>query len=383
MSQFVTVKNRFKTKFGKDCQVVSFAPGRVEFIGNHTDYNRGPVIGAAIDLGVAVALSRVEGDCFRFLSSTYPVVDVVDSATPLTGGSSWVNYPLGVYNALLSRGLKPDGAFEMSVESDLPSGSGLSSSAALELATAVALNKAYDLGLSNEELAAVCREAENEFVGVPCGILDQGVSACGKEGELVHIDCRSLSFSTLKLGTEYSIWVFNTHKKHSLVESMYETRHDECFEAARLLGVEFLADLSIEQFTDGKSSLSEVVGKRAEHVVFEIERVRKVKALLASEAPNIREIGNLLVQSHMSSRDLFENSIRELDYLVDILDSMPGVLGARLTGGGFGGAVMALVDGTFTGAYADSVAAAYRGMFGEAPNVIHCRIGEGARLIDA
>lgn len=382
MSLINTVEERFKENYGSEAQVVSAAPGRVEFIGNHTDYNQGPVMGAAIDLGVAVALRRTDEATFRFSSSAYPVVEVENTSEPLKGDQSWVNYPLGVYNALLSRGLVPSGGFDLSVVSDLPSGSGLSSSAALELATAVALNKAYGLGLSNEELAVVGREAENNFVGVPCGILDQGVSACGKDGSLVHIDCRDITFSTIKLGDGYSIWIFNTHKKHSLVESMYATRHKECFEAAKVLGAEFLADITPEFFEANKSKLSEDVAKRAEHVVYEIDRVKKVQELLSNgSSSSAEEVGKLLTASHCSSRDLFENSVPELDYLVEVLDGMPEVFGARLTGGGFGGAAMALTGESFTEAYAESVSSAYRGKFGEAPKVIHCRIADGARLV--
>ncbi|MCH6255133.1 galactokinase [Puniceicoccaceae bacterium K14] len=381
MSLIKSVEELFTKHYGGTAKVVSFAPGRVEFIGNHTDYNQGPVIGAAINMGVSVALQRCEQTVFRFTSGLYPTVEVTDSSKQLVGKDSWVNYPLGVYNALLSRGLKPSGGFEMSIDSDLPHGSGLSSSAALELASAVALSKAYELDLSNEELALVGREAENNFVGVPCGILDQGVSACGKKGELVHIDCSTNSFSNIKLGEGYSIWIFNTHKKHSLVDSMYEKRHDECFEAAKELGVGYLADLTVAAFDSGKSKLSPDVAKRAEHVVYEIDRVNKVQELLLGADSCVKDVGALLFQSHRSSRDLFENSVPELDYLVDILESMPAVLGARLTGGGFGGAAMALTENTFTKVYAESVSSAYRGMFGEEPKVIHCWASDGARLI--
>jgi len=296
-----------------------------------------------------------------------------------------LNYPLGVYNALIRRGLVPSGGFEMSIESDVPSGAGLSSSAALELASGKALSEAYGLGLSAPELAVVGREAENDFVGVPCGILDQGVSACGKAGHLVHIDCRELKFSTMPLGENFSIWIFNTHKKHSLVESMYSKRHEECrlaveqFKAAGL-EIECLADVTPELFEENKDALEVVIAKRAEHVVYEIDRVKRVQALLSqgkSEA-----VGKLLFASHASSRDLFENSVEELDYLVRILESMPGVIGARLTGGGFGGAAMALAGETFTEIYAESVASAYRGYFGETPEIIRCRIADGARLLD-
>ncbi len=379
------LKERFKSNYQADPVIIAAAPGRVEIIGNHTDYNNGPVIGAAIDRGVVVALRRIEKPIFKFSSAAGPVVALSDPSQPQRGELSWLNYPLGVYNALIRRGLAPSGGFEMSIESDLPSGAGLSSSAALELASGKALSEAYGLGLSAPELAVVGREAENDFVGVPCGILDQGVSACGKAGHLVHIDCREMKFSTMPLGDNFSIWIFNTHKKHSLVESMYSKRHEECrlaveqFQAAGL-EIECLADVTPELFEENKDALEVVIAKRAEHVVYEIDRVNRVQALLSQGKSE--EAGKLLFASHASSRDLFENSVEELDYLVRILESMPGVIGARLTGGGFGGAAMALAGETFTEIYAESVASAYRGYFGETPEIIRCRIADGARLLD-
>lgn len=380
------LKERFKSNYQADPVVIVAAPGRVEVIGNHTDYNQGPVIGAAIDRGVLVALRRVDESVFRFSSAGSSVFEISDSSQRQRGEASWLNYPLGVYNALIQRGLKPSGGFEMSVESDVPSGAGLSSSAALELATGKAFSEAYGLAIGSDELAAVGREAENEFVGVPCGILDQGVSACGKAGHLVHIDCRELKFSTIPLGDDFSIWIFNTHKKHSLVESMYSQRHDECRQAVEQLkstglDIEYLADVTTEEFESNKENLDTVISKRAEHVIYEIDRVKRVQALLAEG--KLIGVGKLLSESHASSRDLFENSVEELDYLVRILESMPDVVGARLTGGGFGGAAMALAGEAFTETYAESVASAYRGYFGESPQVIRCRIADGARVLEA
>ena len=385
MSLTNSVLSRFKETFGAEPEVVSYAPGRVEVIGNHTDYNRGPVIGAAIDRGVVLAMRRIEDPVFRFRSSTFPLVEIGESDKPLKGPSSWVNYPLGVYNALIRRGMAVVGGFEIAVESDLPSGAGLSSSAALENASGKAFSKAYGFELSKKELVLVGKEAENEFVGVPCGILDQGVSAFGEANSLVHIDCRHLEFSTVKLDGDYSIWIFNTYRKHSLIESMYATRNAECFKAveqlnAAGLSIEFLADVSIEEFEGFKDQLDVDVAKRAEHVINEIARVNKVRSSLVNG--DVNSVGEALFASHDSSRDLFENSVPELDYLVQILGSMPNVIGARLTGGGFGGVAMALTTEAFSDDYAESVASAYRGKFGESPEVIRCGIGGGAKLVE-
>ncbi len=380
------LKFLFEKNYNAVPDVVAAAPGRVEFIGNHTDYNNGPVIGAAIDRHVYVALRRVEESVFRFSSGDSPFVLIKDPSLKLSGEESWINYPLGVYDSLIRRGLKPSGGFELSVESDVPAGAGLSSSAALELAVSQALCHVYQLPLSPEEMAIASREAENEFVGMPCGILDQGVSAMGKSGSLVYIDCRDVLFSTIPLGENYSIWIFNTHKKHSLVESMYSERHSECSQAVdgfRKAGLEIecLADVTLADFERNKNSLEKTLSDRAEHIVSEIDRVNRVRDLL--EDRKINEAGQLLFESHASSKDLFENSVEELDYLVGILKSLPDVIGARLTGGGFGGAVMALTGDAFSPKYAESVASAYRGKFGQSPEVIQCRLSDGTRIIES
>jgi len=380
------MKERFQKIFGSDPAVISAAPGRVEFIGNHTDYNLGPVIGVAIDRRIYVAIRRTEERVFRFASGDRSgFVSVKNADTPVDGEDSWVNYPLGVYNSLIRRGLSSDGGFEIYVDSDLPTGAGLASSAALELASGKALCHCFGLEIEPEDLAVACKEAENEFVGVPCGILDQGVSAFGKAGSLVHIDCRDMVFSVIPLGKEVSIWIFNTHKKHALVESLYSERHEECLAAVNGLvesglDITCLADVTWEALAKAKPSLDETIAKRAEHIVGEIGRVEEVKRLL--EGGELEEAGKLLFRSHASSRDLFENSIPELDYLVEILQSMPGVLGARLTGGGFGGAVMALAKTEFTKIYAESVASAYRGRFGEEPETLECHAADGACILE-
>lgn len=385
MSLVEQLKSRFRKNYGTDPDVVTAAPGRVEFIGNHTDYNQGAVIGAAIDRNVFVAMRRIEDSVFRFSSGASLVVTIDNPAKKQNANSAWINYPLGVYNSLIRRGLKPSGGFELSVESNIPSGAGLSSSAALELAISQALCELYHLKLSAEEMAIASREAENEFVGMPCGILDQGVSALGKSDCLVHIDCKRLKFSTIPLGEDCSIWIFNTHKKHSLVESMYSERHQECSRAVALLkeaglDIDCLADVSTLDFGKMKGRLDDTTRIRAEHIVFEIDRVARVKSLLGDG--NVLGVGQLMFESHDSSRDLFHNSTDELDYLVRILQSMPGVIGARLTGGGFGGAVMALTKEGFTARYADSIASAYRGKFGHSPEVIECHLSDGVRTVE-
>ncbi|MES1168375.1 MAG: galactokinase family protein, partial [Oleiharenicola lentus] len=291
------------------------APGRVEFIGNHTDYNGGAVLGAAIDRCVTVAASPNPSGRFR-LQSTSGAKPLDLAAVPagrLTGADSWANYPLGVWKSLGDFKLPQPAGFDLLVASDLPSGAGLSSSAALELSTALALLElAGSKPLPPEELAKLGRHAENTYVGVPCGILDQGTSAFGRAGQLVHIDCRGPTFSRVPLPAGTHLWIFNTKEKHALIDGLYATRHRECLEAAKALGVALLADLT-----------------------------------------------------------------PALDRLVDLLEKHPAVHGARLTGGGFGGAVMALTGEGFTQAGAEAISAQAT----PRPEIIHLQSADGAALV--
>ncbi len=234
--------------------------------------------------------------------------------------------------------------------------------------------------LPRTELVQACREAENKFVGMPCGILDQGVSGFGERDRLVHIDCRGPTFATVPLPAGVHFWIFNTHTKHALVDSLYATRHHECMDAAEILKVAWLADLTPEQVHAARARLPEKTWKRARHVVEEIARVAAMRDVLARG--DLTAAGRLLFESHESSRTLFENSTPELDFLVDALRAQAGVFGARLTGGGFGGAVMAMTGASFDQAGAAVVAEAYAAKFGSRPDVLSCATADGARLVN-
>ncbi len=375
-------RDLFEASFGGAPAVCSAAPGRIEFIGNHTDYNGGPVLGAAIDLGIAVALRLRNDGRKSFVTTGNPhrvVSEDSEKPTRREGQDSWVNYPLGVWLALSSFGLRAPHGFEMAVASDLPVGAGLSSSAALELATGLALISSTGQSIDTAKLAALGRKAENDFVGLPCGILDQGTSAFGRAGHLVHIDCRGPVFSSLAMPQGPRFWIFNTHTKHSLVDSLYSTRHRECQDAARLLGVAHLADISSAELEKNAAKLTPVLLQRARHIVGECERVGAVQA--ACQSGDAAAIGRLLRESHQSSRVNFENSTPELDFLAEKLSAHPRIHGARLTGGGFGGAVMALAAADFSQADARTISDAYLNHYGQAPDVIACNTGDGARLV--
>lgn len=378
-----SIQKAFAAEFGRAPEVVARAPGRIEFIGNHTDYNGGPVLGAAIDRGVWVALARRDDRARRFASDSVPGSAAVEvAAGPITrqaGRASWTNYPLGVLSVMPSFGFKIPEGFDYLAMSDLPSGAGLSSSAAIELASALCFLAVTEQSCPPDVLARMGRKAENDFVGVPCGILDQGVSAFGRTDHLVHIDCRELKFSHVTLPPGVNFWIFNTHAKHALVDGLYAERHRECMQAAEALGVPLLADTNLAALDAAADRIPAVIAKRARHVLGEIARVGETVAALA--AGPIARVGELLTASHRSSQHLFENSAPELDCLVDALDRAPGVHGARLTGGGFGGAVLAVTGPGFDGRDAARVGVKYETAFGSRPEILHLMSGDGARVV--
>lgn len=371
----------FHATFGRSPTVIARAPGRIEFIGNHTDYNGGTVLGAAIDRGLWVAVAPNENSERRFASEQHPEVTTISSGELIkqTGAAEWINYPLGVLAALPEFDLKSPDGFDLLVISDLPTGAGLSSSAAFELSSALAFLALTDQHAPLETVVEVGRHAENNFVGLPCGILDQGVSAFGKKEHLVFIDCRGPKFLTVPMPADARLWVFNSHMKHALVDGLYEARHRECMEAAAGLGVKELVDVSPDKLAEKVENLSPIAAKRARHVVEEIARVQST--IEALNRGNLAEVGRLLTASHRSSQHLFENSTAELDFLVDALIATPGVHGARLTGGGFGGAVMALTDTQFGEAEADAVIKRYTAKYGTAPGVLSTQTDDGATVI--
>ena len=377
------LEEKFRITFGRPPEIVARAPGRIEFIGNHTDYNGGTVLGAAIDRGVWVALAP-RGDGLRRFASDHRdgiVTQRADQLAKVTNANNWVNYPLGVIAALPTFGLTTPEGFDYFATSNLPVGAGLSSSAAIELASTLAFLAITKQTASRETVVKVGKHAENNFVGVPCGILDQAVSGFGQKDHLVFIDCRGPRFDTVTLPAGAHFWIFNTHTKHALVDGLYAARHRECMEAARALGVSQLVDVSPATLAANTKKLSPVAAQRARHVVEEIARVGG--AIEALRKGDLTAVGKLLVASHRSSQTLFENSTPELDFLVETLIATPNVYGARLTGGGFGGAVMALTSAKFGEADAKHVAAAYAKKFGAQPDILHAQTGEGAELIDA
>lgn len=371
----------FRSAFGREPSIWAASPGRVEFIGNHTDYNGGEVLGMALDRRVQVAAAALPEHEVWLRSDGIETAFTIacDKIAPQQGGNFWVNYPLGIVSVLQARGISLPGGIALQFASNLPAGAGLSSSAAIELATLEAIDALFGLQLAPLEKVLIAQEAENKFVGVPCGILDQSVSCFGRRDHLVRINCADTEITNVPIPPDLHVWIFNTGIKHALVDSFYSDRHRECREALRLIQERHpevahlaLAPESCLQVLPEDGLLL----KRAIHVVCEQQRVRDVIGFL--EAGNASAVGDALFASHRSSRDLFENSIPELDFIVESLAEQrgTGVIGARLTGGGFGGAVMALTRAHFL---PDEVIKNYQRAFPcAAPlSVFHVQSGDG------
>lgn len=357
--------------------LTALAPGRVELLGNHTDYNDGHVLSAAINHAVLARCSVREGRALTLRSPFAPsaVEASLDALSPRVGDEEWANYPLGVLHFLQEAGHSLTGG-DWAFSSDLPAGAGLSSSAALEVATAQLCVKLFDLKIARIDLAKICRRAENEFVGVQCGLLDQVSSVFGKAGHAVHLDCRSEEVETIALPAHVSLLVFQCGVEHRLVGGEYNERREQCFAAAAILGVKALRDVSSAQLTAARDELSDVIFRRASHVVGENERVLAGREDL--RAGNAEAFGKLMFASHDSSRLNFENSTPELDALVELARDEPGVFGSRLTGGGFGGATISLVERERAPEIAGSLGKRYAERTGAHGHAYLCESADGA-----
>ncbi|MEU8269819.1 galactokinase [Sphaerisporangium sp. NPDC049002] len=334
----------FRAAFGREPEGAWHAPGRVNLIGEHTDYNDGFVLPFAVPWGVTAAVGRRDDDTITLLSlqaggeggpaGRPQVIQEYEQA------EGWARYVVGVFWALRQAGHPVRGA-DLVIDGDVPQGAGLSSSAALEVAVAMALDDLYDLGLSKLDLALLAQKAENDFVGMPCGIMDQAASALSQEGHVLFMDCRSLATRAVPLDLAadgLQILIIDTGAHHELADGQYARRRRDCESAAKRLGVDALRDV-----TDLAGALSVLDGderKRVQHVVTENHRVQALIGLLRAGA--VREIGALLNASHLSLRDQYEVSCPELDVAVEAA-VRGGARGARMTGGGFGGSAIALV----------------------------------------
>lgn len=357
---------------------MAHAPGRVELLGNHTDYNEGVVLSAAIDRGVTVHGSPL-GDgkvAITSLAMNQRVEVPIASVVKQAGDQSWANYALGVVKIFGEHGYKLDG-FSLEIASDLPIGAGLSSSAALEVATATFLKKLCSWKIEPLQLAKLCRRVENEFVGVNCGLLDQVSSVFGRKNSAIFLDCRAETVENVAFPDGLALLITHSGARHELVGGEYNERREQCFSAAAKLGARALRDVTSTQLDKNREKLTDLEYRRAAHVVGENERVAQGVEFLRSA--NARGFGELMFASHESSRTNFENSTKELDALVQIAREEEGVYGSRLTGGGFGGATVSLINADAADRIAKNFARKYKAETGIDCRTYLCEIDDGAR----
>lgn len=353
MTHTERVLQAFEQQFGDTEGVrLFFAPGRVNLIGEHTDYNGGHVFPCAISLGTYAAARKRTDRVMRFFSVNFEKIGVIstslDELTP-SKQAGWTNYPKGVVWAFAQKGHPIDCGFDMVIYGDIPNGSGLSSSASLEVLTGEMLRSFFGMEdvFTNEDLALIGQYSENEYNGMKCGIMDQFASAMGKEGNAIFLDTNSMEFEYAPLNLAgMKLMVTNTNKKHSLVDSEYNLRREQCGRALadlqKKLDVKTLGDLSIEEYEANKDLIEdEVCRRRAKHAVYENQRT--IEAVAALKAGDVEHFGKLMNESHVSLRDDYETSCKEADILAEEAWKIPGVLGSRITGGGFGGCTVSIV----------------------------------------
>ena len=370
------VLETFRKRYNAEPTLLVRAPGRVNLIGEHTDYNDGFVLPLAIDRAVWIALraredSRVEIHSVEFNKTRSFNLDGFGK------GEGWLEYLKGTAWALKGAGYDLEG-WEGVSSSDVPRGSGLSSSAALELATARAFAAVSDLSWDALMMAKLAQKAENDWVGVSCGIMDQLASAAGREGHAILIDCRSLEIESVPLPEDTAVVVLNTAEQRGLVDSAYNKRREQCEEAARTFGVEALRDVSVERFGEKADKLEEVARKRARHVIS--ENARTLQAVEVMRRGDAAALGKLMNESHISLRDDFEVSSDALDAMVECAWKA-GCYGARMTGAGFGGCAVALVAQESVDAFTQEVAPCYKEKTGREAEIYLCRATEGAAVV--
>ena len=380
----------FAAKFGAKPEVVSYAPGRIEVLGNHTDYNEGYVFSAAIDKGTFFAVSPAADDKVTLVAldvnggETYETT--LAAVRKVESGSTWANYPLGTFNWLFAgEPAKAGKGFKAVFGGNIPLGAGLSSSAALEMATALALQKVYGTSFDKTELAKIGQKAEHTFAGCPCGLLDQASSMYGQDGALVKSDFRTNSFETVSMGPSVAFMMVKSNAKHALVDGAYASRRQACEDAAKYFAgvlrkpVTHLRDVTMAEWVLYRGGLSETTAKRAVHPIGEDERVLQGAELLAKG--DLKAFGALMYDSHESSRNWFENSCEELDTIVDAAKAIPEVYGARLSGGGFGGSCCLLVDPSAADKISGQITKVYTAKYGNEPVCSLIKPSEGARLV--
>ncbi|MFA6127818.1 MAG: galactokinase [Bacteroidales bacterium] len=360
-----------------------FSPGRVNLIGEHTDYNGGYVFPCALSFGTYLAIRKIEEPVIRMATTNFDFraeISIVSEYQKI--GEEWVNYPLGVISELTKRGVKLPG-FEMLFSGNIPNKSGLSSSASIELVTAVAINDLLDLGISRIDLVKIGRAAENHFVGVNCGIMDQFAVGMGKKDHAIFLKCDTLDYELVPIKLEgYKLVIANTNKSRGLADSKYNERVAECQTAVKMLSegkpISLLAEMNLKEFSKYQHLITDpIIKKRARHVISENDRTFEAVEVL--KAGDLVRFGQLMNDSHDSLRDDYEVTGIELDTLVAESRKIPGVIGSRMTGAGFGGCTVSLVKDGSIDRMIKEVGASYHAKTGLTADFYVAEIGNGAQ----
>ena len=381
------LKLAFESAYGKAADAVYFSPGRVNLIGEHTDYNGGSVFPCALSFGTYLLLAKNDKKVMNFKSLNQPEIVTLgfdQLTTPLN--KSWVNYSLGVIAQFVKRGVEIKDGYNILIWGNVPNGAGLSSSAALEVVTAFAFNDQLGTNFNRTVLAQIGQKAEHEFALVNCGIMDQFVSANGAKDHAVHLNCDTLEFELVPVKLEgVKIVISNTHSPHKLDSGAYNQRVAECKLAVEQLNkvrpLKYLAELTEAEFKSIESAITDPVArKRARHVVGEVQRTSD--AVKALKAGDLVQFGKLMNASHISLRDDYEVTGPELDCMASEAWKIDGVIGSRMTGGGFGGCTVSLVKDKAIDTFIKEVGAAYEAKIGIKPEFYIAEIGDGACKID-
>ena len=375
------LQQEFNTIYNKQAENFYFSAGRVNLIGEHIDYNGGLVMPCAITLGTYLLIAPNDDNVFRFRSLNFEDSGIIGLQNGYQkDGSKWFNYPLGVINHFLKDGHQLKG-LDMLFYGDIPIGSGLSSSASIEIAVAYALNEIFNAGYSKLDLVKMCKSVENNFIGLNSGIMDQFSVAFGQKHKALLLNCNSLAYEAVECNLgNYTLAIINTNKARKLAESKYNERYEQCQTALKALqqklDITYLCDIDIDSYNNYEYLIEdETVRLRAQHVIEENARVKlAVKALSDND---IEQFGQLVYDSHYSLRDKYEVSGKELDTIVEYCETDANVAGARMTGAGFGGCAIALVKSDHFEKFTELVTQYYTNQIGYAPSVYKTLIGDG------
>ncbi|ERJ13099.1 galactokinase [Haloplasma contractile] len=380
------LESRFKEVFNNLYEHIYFAPGRVNLIGEHTDYNGGNVFPCAIDIGTYLVIRKRKDRKLCFYSDNFSKLNIIElnlDDLEYNEDHNWANYPKGIFKMLKNQDMNT--GFDLFYYGNIPNGAGLSSSASIEVVTALMLNDVFELKYDIIDLVKICQKTENEYIGVNCGIMDQFAIGMGKDDHAILLDTNTLKYdyAPLKLG-KHKLVVTNTNKKRGLADSKYNERREECEQALSIIqeyiDVNTLGDLTAEQFESVKCHINDnLLVKRSRHAVYENIRTKKAKAAL--ELGDLDVFGNLMNESHVSLRDDYDVTGVELDTLVKLALQQDGVIGSRMTGAGFGGCTISIVKEDLIDTFRQNVEKKYTEIIGYEPTFYIVNVGAGARKL--